>query len=97
MKDCKHSCLKHANGVGLFFVALLAICFAWYFIHPVEQDLHMSLLKLSFFGFDGMNAVSFLLGALQAYVWGYIVVGIVCLVKRSCHHHHDGKNKDCCK
>ncbi|MBU0667700.1 hypothetical protein KJ951_01180 [Patescibacteria group bacterium] len=71
---------KCANAVGLFLVALFVICFAWYFIRPVEQELHMQMMKLSFFGFEDMSVVSFILGAIQSYVWGYIVVGLWTLV-----------------
>ncbi len=69
-----------ANYLGMFFVLLLIVCFAWYFIHPVEQELHMAMLKMSFFGFTGMNFVSFILAAIQVYIWAYILVGLASLV-----------------
>jgi len=80
---------KCSNRVGLFLVALYVICFAWFFVHPVEPDLHLRLLRLSYFGFDGMNIVSFIAGAIQTYIWAYIGVGIwhvtgCCLKSGSC-------------
>jgi len=81
-KECKFwSC---ANHVGLFFVALFALCFLWYFVHPYEQELHMAMFKISFFSFTGMNFLSFVLAAIQAYIWGYIVVGVWQLLGYCC-------------
>ena len=71
--------LRCANRVGLFLVALFVICFAWYYIRPVEQELHLSLFKMAYFGFNDMGFVSFVLGAIQTYIWGYIFAGIWCL------------------
>lgn len=76
----KSSYWQYANRVGLFLVVLFVICFAWYYIRPVEQELHLKLLKLSFFGFNGMNLISLILGAIQSYIWGYIAVGVLRLV-----------------
>ena len=80
--DNNYSCsyLHCANRVGLFFTALFVLCFAWYFIQPVERELHLSLFKLSFLGFNGMNGLSFILAVVQSYIWGYIVVGLWRLV-----------------
>lgn len=64
--------MAHKFGLGL--AVLFVICFLWYFINPVEQELHLSLLKLSYIGFSGMDALSFILGLVQTYIWGYIVV-----------------------
>ncbi|PIR77116.1 MAG: hypothetical protein COU30_04225 [Candidatus Magasanikbacteria bacterium CG10_big_fil_rev_8_21_14_0_10_38_6] len=69
-----------SNSIGLFLVILYVICFAWYFIHPVEQEMHMQMFRLSYFGWSGMNVGSFILGAIQTYIWGYIGVGIWHLV-----------------
>ena len=84
-KQCSScSYLGCANKVGLFFIILFALCFFWYFIHPVEQELHLSSLKLAFFGYTGMDVKSFILGAIQVYIWGYIAVGAWRIV--SCHN-----------
>lgn len=72
----KYNYWKCANKIGLFFVSLFLLCFVWYYIRPVEQDLHLRLFRLSFLGFSGMNLASFILGAIQTYVWAYIVVGL---------------------
>jgi len=87
MKNLKCGYWKCSNSVGLFFVLLFVICFAWFYINPAEQDLHMRLFKLSFFGYTGMNLVSFLLGAVQAYIWAYIGIGVWSLV--GCCHKSD--------
>lgn len=67
--------MKHAHYVGVLLVIWFIICFAWFYIHPVEQMMHMQLLRLSFFYFSGMNVMSFISGAIQSYIWGYIAVG----------------------
>ena len=72
----KNNFLQRANRLGLFLATLFALCFIWYFIRPVEQELHLGLLKLSYFGFSGMNFGSFILGAVQSYLWGYIFLGL---------------------
>ncbi len=71
---------KCANRLGMFFVLLFIVCFIWYFVRGAEVELHMQLLKLSFFGFKDMGVMSFILGAIQSYVWGHIFTGLWCLV-----------------
>jgi hypothetical protein len=70
------SYLRTANKLGLFFFILFVICFIWFWIWPAERELHLALLKLSFMGYSGMNPLSFILGAVQSYIWAYIFVGI---------------------
>ena len=72
--------LKDANRLGIFFLILFGICFAWYFVNPVAQDLHLDLLRLTFFGYTDMDVLSFVWGAIQSYVWAYIFVGLWYLV-----------------
>ena len=87
----KNNCsyLKCANRISLFLVVLFIVCFFWYYIRPIEQDLHLRLLRLSFFGFSGMNISSFIFGAIQSYIWGYIIVGLLRLV--GCCRNGDNK------
>ncbi len=74
-------CLLHCgNAVGLFLVLLFVLCFLRYALWPVETELHLQLLRLSYFGFSGMNPLSFILGAVQSYIFGYIGVGLWMLV-----------------
>lgn len=80
-KDC--ACLKHGNNVGLFLVVLFVLCFIGYYLKPM-QELHLQLLQLMFFGFSGMNVLSFILGAVQAYIFGYILCAIWCLTGCCC-------------
>jgi len=67
--------VKTANQLGIFFVILFIICFAWYYLKG-QTELHLQLLRLTFFGYSGMNVVSFVLAAIQAYVAGYVLVGL---------------------
>jgi len=71
-----------AHKLGLFFILLLILCFIWYAIHPVQRELHMGLFEVSFYGFSGMNVVSFILAAVQVYIWGYIFVGLWGIVEK---------------
>ena len=68
--------IKQGNRVGIFLALLFVMCFAWYWLHPVHQELHMQILELSFFGYSGMNSVSFISGLIQSYIWGYIGTGL---------------------
>ena len=77
-KKCNY--WKCANLIGLFLVILFTVCFFWYFIRPIEQDLHLRLFKMAYLGFSGMNPLSFIFGAIQTYIWAYIGVGIWYLV-----------------
>ncbi|MDP3995756.1 MAG: hypothetical protein Q8P74_00715 [bacterium] len=78
----KGNYFKLANSVGLFLAALFVVCFVWYYIRPIEQELHSGLFRLVFFGFNGMNFSSFIAGIIQSYLWAYIGVGIWKLIKR---------------
>ena len=82
---------KFANHVGLFFVVLFVVCFAWSFINPAQHELHVQLFEVSYLWFDGMNLASFVSGAIQTYIWGYVVVG-AWLLSGGCH-----KGEKCCK
>ena len=75
---------KLANRVGIFFVLLFVVCYIWYFVRGAEADLHMRLLRLAFFGYNDMGVMSFVLGAVQRYVWAYIFVGLWWLASRCC-------------
>jgi len=81
-KGMKMNCLKQGHRVGLFFVVLFALCFSWYYLHPVEQLLHRRMLVLSFYRFTGMNTMSFVSGAVQSYIWGFLGVAVWELTSR---------------
>ncbi len=68
--------LKIGHQVGTFLAILFLLCFVWFWIRPVHQELHLELLELSFFGFQGMNTTSFIVGLVQSYIWGYVGVYI---------------------
>ncbi len=78
-KSCNY--WRCANSIGLLLVIFFAVCFFWYYIRPVEQDLHLRLFKMAYLGFNGMNFWGFILGAIQSYLWGYIGVGALQLVR----------------
>lgn len=68
---------KQGSRIGVFFVILFVICFAWFYVRnggPELKELHSSLFALSFFGWSGMNIVSFLLGIAQSFIWGFVLV-----------------------
>ncbi len=77
-------CLRTGNKVGIFLALLFIVCFIWYWVNPVHQELHMQLLELSFFGYEGMTIGSFILGLVQSYIWGYIGVALWCLSSYCC-------------
>jgi len=64
--------------LGLFFVLLFILCFIWYWVIQAEslRELHLKLLQSWFIGFNGMSFISFILGAIQSFVWAYIVAGL---------------------
>jgi len=75
--------MKHNNGyvkmshhVGIFIVMLWVLCFLWYYVQPAERAFHMQFFRVSFYGFTGMNPMSFISAAVQSYVWGYVFVGL---------------------
>ena len=76
------SYLKQANRIGLFFVLVFVICFAWYFIMPSGQKLHLELFQMSYFGFNAVDVTGFIVGAIQTYIWGYIATGLWYLIRK---------------
>lgn len=94
MNKGKHACCRGSFGwrVSAFLGILYVLCFAWYWIHPVNQAFHLQSLQLAFFGFTGMNFWSFVFGLIQVFVWAWILVGIKCLLTGGCSH---GKS-ECC-
>lgn len=71
--------INFGNQIGFFFILLFVLCFAWFWLHPVHQELHKQLLELAFYGYKGMDLTSFIFGVIQSYVWGYVGVAIWCL------------------
>jgi len=68
--------VRMSHHVGVFIVMLWALCFLWYYVQPAERTLHMQFFRLSFYGFTGMNPMSFISAAVQSYLWGYVFVGV---------------------
>lgn len=70
---------KLGTRIGVFFVILFIICFAWFYIRggsPEIKQLHENLLALSFLGWSGMSVASFILGLIQTFIWGYVAVAL---------------------
>ena len=82
MNNQNYTYLKIANRIGIFLVTLFIICFLWYYIRPVEQELHLKLFRLVYLGFGGMDLSDFILGIIQTYIWAYIIVAIYGLIGR---------------
>lgn len=80
MQEGKCNYWRCANRIGLFFVILYIVCFVVHYINPVDAELRVKLFQMAFFGFSGMNFVSFLLGLVQVYIWGYLGLGLWFLV-----------------
>lgn len=60
--------------LSLLFSLGFLVCFVWTFILTGDQrELHLSLLQLSYLKFSGLDAVSFISGLVQSFVWGWIV------------------------
>ncbi len=71
--------VKQGTKVGVFLVILFIICFVWLYLRggsPEIRILHNNLLVLSFFGFSGVNLSSFIAGAVQSFIWGYVAVAL---------------------
>lgn len=77
-----------ANRVGLFLLILFVICFVWHYVYPVDNDLRVKLFKMAYPGFSGMSLGSFVIGAIETYIYAYIGVGLWYLVG-CCHARGD--------
>lgn len=68
--------IRFANRLGIFLALLFAVCFVWFYVRPIEQDLHLNMFRMAYFGFEEMSFVSFLAGAVQSYLWAYVGVAL---------------------
>lgn len=68
--------VRMSHHVGIFIVMLWVLCLLWYYVQPAERALHVQFFRLSFYGFTGINAMSFISATVQSYIWGYIFVGL---------------------
>ena len=80
--DYKHM----AVPLGLMFALLYFVFYFWSYTvtEPAVKELHINLLKLVFFWFNGLNGISFLLGLIQSFVWGLIVAALFYFGYRHC-------------
>lgn len=67
--------VRHAALVGAFIVLLYALCIVWPLVYPYAADVqafHLLSLKLTFPGFQGMEAGSILWGGVLSFVYGFV-------------------------
>lgn len=69
------------NKLGWVFSIFGAIAFVadyvwYYFVDAALRADYLKLMKMCFFGFGGMNANSFIVGLVQAFIWGWIVAWV---------------------
>ena len=68
---------QQGTRMGIFFAILFVACFVWFYLRGGDADmkqLHDNLFALAFFGWSGMNIISFILGAIQSFIWGYLAL-----------------------
>ncbi|MBI4427278.1 MAG: hypothetical protein HY569_02250 [Candidatus Magasanikbacteria bacterium] len=80
MEGVKCNYWRCANRIGLFLALLFILCFTVHYFRPVDAELRVKLFQMAFFGFSGMNFVSFVLGLIQSYIYAYIGLGLWFLV-----------------
>ncbi|MBI5135217.1 hypothetical protein HZA86_03215 [Candidatus Uhrbacteria bacterium] len=83
---------KCAHRVGLFLAALFVICFGFHSVYQPDPEFLLKMFQSVYLGFTGMDLTSFLLGAIQTYIWAYIGVGIWYAV--GCCHNWDQCQKE---
>lgn len=72
----KRGYMKCATHLGVFLASIFVVCYIWYWVQPAQRELHQALLELTFLGWSGMNATSFISGIVQSFIWGYIFAGL---------------------
>lgn len=74
MFKSKSNLWHHATMVGLFVVALYALCLLWSLLlkDPEVAHAHLLFLKMSFPGFQGMDVGSMLWGGVLSFVYGFL-------------------------
>lgn len=64
-----------AKGLALFSGVFFVICFFWSFAlkDPTLYEFHMNSLRMTFPGFSGMNAMSFIVGIIESIILGLVI------------------------
>lgn len=70
--------MQVAFSLAILFAIGFVVCYFWVYksTDPDLVNMHLGMLKISFFGYSGMNFASFILGLIQSFIWG-ILVGVV--------------------
>ncbi|PIQ76148.1 hypothetical protein COU78_01155 [Candidatus Peregrinibacteria bacterium CG10_big_fil_rev_8_21_14_0_10_49_24] len=73
------SVVQWAKGLALFSGVFFIICFFWSFAlrDPVLYELHMNVLRMTFPGFSGINATSFVVGIIESIFLGLVVGWVI--------------------
>lgn len=77
---------KHAVVIGVVALALYLACLLWRITmtDPEVVKLHLLSLKLVFPGFQGMDALSMIWGAVLSFVYGFIVAVVWHSLHKNC-------------
>lgn len=69
-----YSTQQWARAMALLFGACFILCLVWNYLltDPALKALHMDLLRMSLFGFAGIDVASIVLGMIQSLFWGYV-------------------------
>ena len=63
--------------LSIFGVVSFVVHYVWYYlVDAALRGDYLKWLKMCFFGFLGMNANSFIVALVQAFVWGWIVAWV---------------------
>ncbi|OGY92724.1 MAG: hypothetical protein A3H70_00835 [Candidatus Komeilibacteria bacterium RIFCSPLOWO2_02_FULL_48_11] len=63
--------------LSIFGVVAFVVHYVWYYlVDAALRGDYLKWLKMCFFGFSGMNANSFIVALVQAFVWGWIVAWV---------------------
>ena len=96
---------KLALQTGLLFGGLYVLCFLWPWMRGLNAELsalHFKMWQIAFFGYTGMNVMSFIVGLVQSFIWGAVAVGVWrlmgwCSGARASHEHSEGGHCADCK
>ena len=74
MKHQTQALFKHAAIVGVFGAFLYIVCLLWRYTmtDPTVMQFHFLMLKVSFPGFEGYDAASYVVGAGWTFIYFFL-------------------------
>ena len=81
--------VKTGHVAGILSVAFFALCMLWGFVlsDPTLKELHLNILRIAYPGF-GMSLVGFLIGAVEAFIYGWVFGALLAwLCRKMCIGH----------